>query len=554
MNATSPDDDGQYKCTIGSADDRNPRERMEFNLKIHKQTSFKDTPRHLVLTAGQQGTLTCRVEFDPAALSTGVSWVRDQRPIEMFNDSTYTVLDYDSSRQLSQLIISPLTKQHDGVYTCRAMAETSRLSKISDFDIQLETNYAPTFDADQQTVWVERNRGAGGPSSSRVSAESAARQQQHANFYPNGVPRNSAHQPGVRNRHNRPGGGSSYVNKENSDASGANSSALSAANLNIVQVELRCTCQANPPASILWTSTQHSMYVLAKGEPAHVLEQPRTEVDGPNTTSILLIGYSLDQDWQYKRDSYICSASNKLGKASKTFVIEQGDPPPAFSVGQSRHYNPETSLFKFTLLGPIFDSTPTNEQQQSGGNNRSQPSSTSMHPQINGRHEIVPPVDAFRIRAEIPTSNEQSVPPSTSSSPSSGHQDPKSSYTRRLPNSSTNNNQHSHNHQQQAEPPSVTWNLDQQQKPTPNSMIGGAQNFTVNLGKLPSGNQRLFLEAHNAVGWSPDSTYLGEYYIVSGASSTSFAATFQMLPIVSALAASSVLMFALTTAAAPPRQ
>lgn len=532
MNATAATDDGQYKCTLGSTDDRNPREHIEFNLKLFKTTSFKDTPRHLVLPAGQQGTLNCKVEFDPNVLSASVGWVRDQKPIEMFNDSSYTVNEYDSNRQLSQLIISPLTKQLDGVYTCRAVAVTSQLSKISDHDIILETNFAPTFERTSYTVWVERSQSLVNRQQQLLlqqqQQQQLQQQQQGGNLY--GTHSNMSgnqrqnHYQTTRLRHNKQqqqqqqhnqhqlSNNAALMQQPNRryDSSNEDSSMMNVNSTNqIVRVELRCSCQANPPAKIFW-SLQNSNLVLAKGQPSHILEEPQTEIDRHNTTSVLIIGYNLDVNWPHRGDSYICSASNKLGEATMTFNVEQGDPPPAFNVGPNKQYNPQTSLFQFTLLGPNFD---PDSATQAGYNHQHQLAATST--QTGGgfgsaaaaNQEIVPPVDSFRIRAENPVGGEQkssywsnkrqtelSVQWSLSSSPSS-HQH-------------LNPNQHYQNH-------------DQNNNNNYNRLLlNTPQNFTVNLGKLPSGNQKLFLEAHNAVGWSPNATYLGDYYIVSGAFSS----------------------------------
>jgi len=500
MNATVSADDGQYKCTLGSTDDRNPREHTEFNLKLYKATSFRDTPTHLILPAGQQGTLNCRVEFDPSVSTASVSWVRDQRPIDMFNDSAYTVLDYDPNRQLSQLIVSPVTKHHDGVYTCRAVAETAQLSKISDHNIRLETNYAPTFDSATHTVWVERsqsllnrlqqqhlqpqanlygqaNRHRHGLGSS--SGSGSNNNNNNKQFQPNGALMATMLQGNMYGRR-RPG-------QEAAEASSDEARATDGGQVNgtnqLVRVELHCTCQANPPATIRWISTENSRYVLAKGDPAHVLEEPSSESDGHNTSSVLVIGYNLDVNWAHRRDKYVCSASNKLGQASKTFTIEQGDPPPAFNVGPLKHYDPLTYLFKFTLMGPNFDPE----------------SQTNSPEQMDQSLEIVPAVDSFRIRAENPLSQTQAW-----TSKATKRQNEHSVQWSILPVQA--------GRQQQS--------LSVLKSPMPEQIqLNKPQNFTVKLGQLPSGNQKLFLEAHNAVGWSPNATYLGDYYIVSGASS-----------------------------------
>lgn len=506
MNATSIADDGQYKCTLGSTGERNPQQHIEFDLKIYRTTSFRDTPRHLVLAAGQQGTLNCRVEFDPSVLSADrgftVSWLRDHQPIDMLNDSSYSVIDYDPNKQLSQLIISPVRKQHDGIYTCRAIAITTQLSKISDHDIELETNYAPAFEKESQTVWVERSQ-----SITNRHQQLQQQQQLQANVY-SGNRHSQAHQ-NVRQRHNKHhpmnptsnGNWQQSNNEENMATAGLESHALNATGgggggPQVLRVELRCTCQANPPASVIWSSHQLSNFALAKGNPAHILEQPSIKTEGHNTTSILVVGYSLDPDWPYKSNNYVCSASNKLGTSTMSFTIEQGDPPPAFKVAPQKQYNSQSSTFTFTLLGPNFD--PDSPQQQQSIN------------AVDGskQPEIVPPVDSFRIRAENPISGGSSALGALS--------DTKPSYW----SSSSNSNTRKFNN---IDPNSVQWTLTPTQQQLDSSLtitqqpLNLPQNFTVNVGKLPSGNQKLYLEAHNAVGWSPNATYLGDYYIVSGA-------------------------------------
>lgn len=525
MNATAAADDGQYKCTLGSTDDRNPREHIEFNLKLFKTTSFKDTPRHLVLPAGQQGTLNCKVEFDPNILSASVSWVRDSKPIEMFNDSSYTVVEYDSNRQLSQLIISPLTKQHDGVYTCRSIAINSQISKMSDHDIVLETNYAPNFEKTQHTVWVERSQSLVNRQQQLLLQQQQLQQQQqqqqagnlygtHSNAsgrqnYPHQTARLRHNKQQQQQQHHQPNNNAAMMQSnrryDSSNSDEASTNQLVNSTNQVVRVELRCTCQANPPAKILW-SLQNFNYVLTKGQPTHILEEPIIETDHHNTTSILVIGYNLDVDWQHRGDSYVCSASNKLGDASMTFNVEQGDPPPAFNVGPHKQYNPQTSLFKFTLLGPNFDpDSPRQIATTSSG---------------SANQEIVPPVDSFRIRAENPAGGEQK---SYWSSKRQNELSVQWSLSSSLSSSSSNNQQHQNQQYFQNHPNQLHFEHNTNTNNNNNNnklLLNTPQNFTVNLGRLPSGNQKLFLEAHNAVGWSPNATYLGDYYIVSGAFSS----------------------------------
>lgn len=507
MNATAATDDGTYKCTLGSTDDKHPREQIGFNLTIYKTTSFKDTPRHLVLPAGKTGTLDCKLEFDPNVSSASVSWYRDQMPIDLFNDSHHQVVEYDPNKQLSQLIVKPVTKKHDGVYTCRAVAETAVLSKILDHDITLETNYAPSFDRSSQTIWVERGQ----------SVLSRQRQHQHqpqqANLYGSrsGSPVHShgSSGAGIRSRINKPPGGhhlppvtglhtSPHYGSSRvpvADSTGALQDDQLAANSSLVRIELRCTCQANPPASILWSSTQNR-FVLAKGNPAHILEEPREEIKGHNTTSILVIGYNLDLDWPFKRDSYTCSAQNSLGSDTKTYTIEQGDPPPAFHVGAHKHYDPQTSVFRFTLLAPNYD-----PDHESGAALNAGPAQA----------DIEPPVDSFRIRAESPLGGEPKPAISGSWSQKQIKQN-EHSVQWSLTGGTTNVNGELLQHTYTSQASDFNY-------PTPAGPLIVPKNFSLSLGKLPSGNQKLYLEAHNAVGWSPNATYLGDYYIVSGAQS-----------------------------------
>ena len=505
MNATVGQDDGQYRCTIGSTDDRQPRETVDFGLKLFQAANFRDTPRHLVLAEGQSGTLNCRVEFDPSVASASVEWLRDGQPLEIGNgQQRLQVVDYDPGSQSSQLILNPVGRDSEANYSCRAVAVTSQLSRISEHNIELEVLYAPFFDSTHQTIWVESSSSLASRLNQSLQATTLHQQR---------------HDPGqqLASHRNIFGPGRGRLQKHGSHHSSSHRNDLAAnatAADDSIRVELRCTCQSNPNASILWTSSQSSMYVLSKGEPAHVAEEPRIELNGRNSTSILVINYNLDPSWPYRHEQYICSASNKLGKAAKTFVIEQGDTPPAFEVDAQRHYDPQTSLFRFTLLGPNFNPSTS-----------SSPSSPSSSAEASTPRVIMPPIDAFRIRAEQPVA---------SATPTSGGgAESRTSYARRyadpsvqwtvaggnghqanhLSSESSNNQHNNHYEQQQAvgeQPVQVSFSQADLVSSKP-------KNVTVNLGKLPSGSLRLFLEAHNAVGWSPNATYLGDYYIVSSA-------------------------------------
>lgn len=493
MDAVESIYDGQYKCTLGSTDDKNPREYTVFNLKIFKSTSFKDTPKHLVLPSGQRGVLNCRVEFDPSVLSATVTWDRDSTPIDILKDPSYEVTEYDQAKQSSSLIINPIKKHNAGNYTCRAMAVTTKLSKISEHNIELEINYPPSFDQATQTVWVEK-------SSSILNRQ----QHQQSNVY------HSSGRPtigsGSSYQKHRYAGGQFGHQPTTTDLDQQQQQQMNQTQQQIVRVELRCSCQSNPPASILWASNSNAGFVLTKGDPPHVLEEPRVEQEGQNTTSILTIGYNLDLDWPNRRTSYICSASNILGKATKTFTIEQGDPPPAFNVGQQKAYNSQTSMFKFTLMGPNFDpESSSNSNSNSNGN---------MNEQQN---EINPPVDSFRIRAET-VSGSSSNAGSPGSSGSQTNTASRYWSTKGRHNLASNTVQWNLSSQSFQIKESGGFFFNQQQQQQAQLII--PQTFNISLAKLPSGNQKLFLEAHNAVGWSPNSTYLGDYYIVSGASSS----------------------------------
>lgn len=462
MNATAADD-GYYKCILGSTDDKNPREHTGFNLRVYKKTSFGNTPSQVVLPVDKQGALTCHVEFDPKVISVEVGWLRGGKPIDMFNDSSYKVLDYDQAKQVSQLLISPVKRNHEGEYTCSASAQTTDLSKIYEHNIYLEAHYAPVFDSSLQTVWVERSSSlAGQPKQPAASANQQP-------MSPHGR---------TRSRHGKPhyptqlGHVNTYPDPTGEPSANASSqSPAGSAGSSSVRVELRCTCQANPAASIVWTQSSAN-FVLEKGVSPQVLDGPKTEVDGHTTTSVLIINYSFEPDYQFKRENYICSASNMLGNAAKTFKIEQGDPPPAFQVGPISHDSSRGSKLGFSLIGPIFEPD-------------------VQHP-ARTMADVVPPIDMLRIRVDNDEANRLA---------SAG------SKARNNILSISNFN---------AITQAVEWQVGQAGSSNPES-LSLPRNFTIDISRLPKGKQRLFLEAHNSVGWSPNGTYLGDFYIVNGA-------------------------------------
>lgn len=475
-------DNGIYKCTLGSTDDKNPRQTIDFSLKVYKSTSFGSTERHSVQPVGSSGQLVCRIDADVGATSIVASWLRDGKQIETLTDAnSYRTNGYEPSKQASVLEISPLMRSHDANYTCRVTTDTAQLTKISDFTITLETNYAPIFDSDSHAVWIERHSPLQGS------------QAKHAyNQYSNRFPHSN-----------------SKVTKNGKQVS----QVLPGTTNNSVRVELRCTAQANPLAKILWSSTSSSNMVLERGQPEHVLNETSFN-EGQNVTSILTINYSLEPNWQYKRDQYSCLASNKIGSATKHFTIEQGDLPPAFSIAQQTvRYNKETQTLDLTILGPNFD--PGSDML-----NAFEASPKSRESYERNAARLVPNVDSFRVRTEeqlLEDGRQFNAHPSSLNSNNKEAANLSNSRYRissRLDSPSNNNN----NLNNELDLNSEATQFDK------SSLAKDAKfplNFTIKLTKVQAGEQKLFLEAHNAVGWSPNATFLGDFAIVSNSSFTS---------------------------------
>lgn len=480
MKAIAPNDDGQYKCQLGAAGDSSHREQTEFNLKLYKLPNFNGTETHLVVPAGNNAVLRCRVEFDPASTYTNVVWFRGSTPIEQLKDSeSYQTTEYNQDSRESLLTVNRVRRDHAGTYKCQAHVETPQLPKMSELDIELEVQYEPYFDQPIEKVWVEKGGNAG-----RLILQ---QQQQQAGNGAAGTVYSAA----------RPGGGhgsSQLKHRQRPNAysqwpaeAGQSSADSNGQQTNVtVRVELVCRAYANPPASIIWSASGSSRYELIKGSQPHVVDGPRTELYGHNTTSTLTIEYNLSPKWEHSQDEYMCHASNQLGSATKKMTIEQGDPAPAFNVGPRRHYDPASSMFSLTLLGPRGSPSSANSEAAVGTSpNQLNNVNVNNNINING-----PPIDSFRIRAE---------PPGGSSSG-----DSMSHY----------NANHNSNHNQKVN--AVELQALQFNK---QHSISLPQNVTVSLAKLPPGTQKLFLEAHNAVGWSPHYTFLGEYNLVSGSGS-----------------------------------
>lgn len=518
MHASVNDDNGLYKCTLGGEGERVAKEVIDFTLKIYKSIDFKNTRSNHTLINNGRYTLACSVDFDPNAQTTTVTWLRDKKPIETYNDPAYSVTNYNEETQTSLLTIAPITRNHNGIYTCRATAVTTQLSQIKEHDMRAEVQYAPIFDQKPSVIWVERRQ----PTQSTAMVNTAgnytnSNQMDAANTYSSAGPA-YPHQQTLRQRkmqHDQYGGGMSHqqVNQRHQYSGGNNNFEREqsiSVNLDnrssIVKVTLTCTCQANPPAAIVWTSPNRSgqKFLLSKDNPSHILEQPVDIVDGYNTTSVLVIGYDFDPQWPYKQDVYTCLASNILGQVEKKFSVAEGILPPAFPVAPTKRYDAKTFQFEFTILPLTTPSIQTSQQQQTS------------------QSYIVPPVDMFRIRtftdrAEESDPNKVSVFSAI----------PSPVITRN--STGTTNNQHQ-NQQQRAHVQNnqmMRHNNDFSNGNHQNQLesIPGAetsakfrlpQNYSVSLSMLPAGTQKLYLEAHNAVGWSPNSTYLGDYYIVSG--------------------------------------
>lgn len=487
LSATK-DDNGLYRCLLAQTGDKSAKQTAEFSLNVYKSTSFANTANHVKLSVGYSGQLKCLIETDNAATAVSVSWLRDGKPIESLQDSnTYKQSSFDSQAAISEgssqsiLEISPLLRTHDGNYTCRVTTDTQQMTKISDFTTQLETQYAPVFDSATQTVWIEKHL----PSSSDLGNN------RHNSYGKNGNDQsNAAESELARQQRQRFRNHQSQQVANNSELANNNSS---------IRVELRCTCQANPRASIVWTSSSSNI-IFEPGKPRHIIDETQ-HVSGNNLTSILTINYSLNPQWEYKVDHYHCLARNELGSQTKKFIIEQGDLPPAFSVGSaSVRQSPTSTRLDITILGPLFDG----KQQQ-----LQQPDSFLR---------LKPRIDWFRIRTEQQLADSRSTLSTNSnsnnnnnkykySSPSSSSL--KQSGSHEIYIDTLNNNQNSISASNSGDQQYDRWQLSGE------SSAKFPQNFSIELTKLAAGSeQKLYLEAHNAVGWSPNSTYLGTFDIV----------------------------------------
>jgi hypothetical protein len=474
-------DDGVYNCTI--TEGQRVREWADFSLKVLKRTNFKNTAKHMTLRAGTRGQLDCQVEFDPSVVSASVAWFKNQQPVDLLNDTSIRVQEYDPGRQSSSLIFAPVKREHEDEYTCQATAVTPNLSKIIDHKIELETQFGPIFDTPEQTIWVESIQAI----NSRLHGMGTAATSPQQHHHPSHQQQQQQPQPGIPHRNmfganNQRGRGGRLRQPMQPDAVSDQQQAASGnqpSGEHVVRVELKCTCQANPDANIVWYLDSNPKFVISQGQPDQVIEEPVQVRSGHNVTSTLVVSYNLDPNWSHRHEKYKCSASNTIDTAEKLYTIEQGNPPPAFLVGPYKSYSPETSVFNFTLLGPV------------------EPASEHRNEQTVGKlSSIMPPVNSFRIRAESGSASGANTGSTTGITHKSQHV-----------NQATESRPISHlrRHTDQ----SVQWAYPL--GPDANLPL----NMSVKLGNLPSGVQRLFLEAHNAVGYSPNSTYLGEFNLVS---------------------------------------
>lgn len=469
MNA-SVSDAGKYRCILASSDDKN-KEQFGFDLRVYKRTSFGDTPSQVTLAVGKPGTLTCRVEFDEKVVSREVSWLRNDRPIDMLNDTSYEVRQEEGNNVIkSQLVISPVDRRHDGQYTCSASALTADLSKIHEHNMHLETNYAPVFDSESHTVWVEKSLG---PQQGKQVAVGPGLAQ--AGTHPSGSR--------SRSRHGKPHYPTAigHVPTYGEPTGEANASLAAMAGLppSSIRVELKCVCQANPPASIIWNRPSEN-YVLEKNSSPDIYDKIDMPTDGHTTISTLIINYSFEPDYQFKNEKYICKASNTQGKAEKTFKIEQGDPPPALQVADIKHDSSTGSKLALGWIAPA----------------------SSPDPNMKSVADIVPPIDKLRVRID--------------------NEDVQSFKMR-------NNNYGHGNSNPTSNTQAVEVPVSRTRAGSLSSGLEFPRNLTIDISKLPTGKQRLYLEAHNPVGWSSNGTYLGEFNIVSGASQLSHSSIISLL-------------------------
>lgn len=476
MNAVAQQDDGQYKCMLGSQG-LGKWEEADFSLKTYKRPSFEGTEQRVLMQEDLAGQLVCKVEFDPAASGLSVTWSRQGTPIDEMHDSAYRVFEYDSSTMESKLLIKPVKRSHAGSYTCHAIAETLHLSRPFEQTIDLDVQFAPSFNATREIVWVERRQ-----ANNNLHQNNHRSQHQHQANGDNqqqATVMSTMHQSLTANKRRL------LMTTTASPSSMGRQAAGTSPNGTVV-LELNCVCDSNPPASIVWGSGS-SRLALVKGTPSHVLEEPTLVKNGTQTQSVLLIEYQLDPNWEFKQEEYICSASNMIGQATKRFSIQQGDTSPAFAVAPTIQYNQATSLINFVILGPKTGSL---AEAAASGDDRQ------------------PDVDAFRIRLDSHPHNSHN-----------NHLNSNNNYNNNdaFQNQHTSQNSSPFNGNSNKAANSVI--LPLRTNPDTRDIIF-PQNVTVSLASLPAGQHKLFLEAHNAVGWSRHRTELGDFKLVSNAANS----------------------------------
>lgn len=501
MNAIAQQDDGQYKCLLGSQGLNGAKwEEADFSLKTYKRPSFEGTEQRVLMQEDLAGQLVCRVEFDPAASGATITWTRQGTPIDEMHDSSYRIIEYDLGSMESKLLIKPVKRQHAGSYTCHAIAETLHLSRPFEQTIELDVQFGPTFNSTREIVWVERRLQQQQQHLQHNSRLQQQQQQQQQQSQQSGDQQTTV----MSNLHQTIGANRRRLSSPNSRLQASQGGATGNNNNNnnnngTVLVELNCVCDSNPTASIVWSSSSSRLAIM-KGQPSHVLDETTMSKNSTQTQSILLIEYQLDPNWEFKQDEYICSASNMIGQATKRFSIQQGDTSPAYEIAPKVNYNQATSLINFVLLGPkegFVGSTSSGEQQKFQQ----------------------PDVDAFRIRIDGHNSHSNHQTNNNNNNNNNFNQNQNQINNNNNPNINSNDGSHSTSHKA-----SNSVILPLRTNPDTKEIIL-PQNVTVSLASLPAGQHKLFLEAHNAVGWSRHKTELGEFKLISNDSISKIQAT-----------------------------